>query len=121
MSPTAVTEITVPVNNPIAKSKEDQQKTEPQHVHGGEGLTALQAISHGGIALPGIPSFTSHELKRQWQLEHMAGAFRIWARHGYTEGMSGHISVRDPEHANAFWTNPLAVHFGMLKASDMIL
>ncbi|EEH04756.1 aldolase [Histoplasma capsulatum G186AR] len=122
MSPTAVSEITLPVNNPVAKSKGDQQQQEQKpHVYGGEGLTALQALSHGGIAIPGIPSFTSQELKRHWQLEHMAGAFRIWARHGYTEGMSGHISVRDPEHTNAFWTNPLAVHFGMLKASDMIL
>lgn len=69
----------------------------------------------------GIPSFTSQELKRQWQLEHMAGAFRIWARQGYVEGLSGHISVRDPEFTDAFWTNPLAVHFGLLKASDMIL
>jgi hypothetical protein len=25
-----------------------------------------------------------------------AGAFRVFARKGYTEGMSGHISVRDP-------------------------
>ena len=35
--------------------------------------------------------------------------------------MSGHMSVRDPEHCNAFRTNPLGVHFGLLKASDMIL
>jgi ribulose-5-phosphate 4-epimerase/fuculose-1-phosphate aldolase len=51
----------------------------------------------------------------------MAGAFRIWARHGYTEGLSGHISVRDPEFEDCFWTNPLGVHFGLLKASDMVL
>lgn len=51
----------------------------------------------------------------------MAGAFRVFARHGYTEGMSGHISVRDPIQEDAFWMNPLGVHFGMLKASDMIL
>lgn len=24
---------------------------------------------------------------------------------GYTEGMSGHISVRDPENPHTFWTN----------------
>src|SRR6201996_1960901 len=35
--------------------------------------------------------------------------------------MSGHISVRDPEHPHQFWTNPLARHFGLLRASDMIL
>ena len=33
----------------------------------------------------------------------------------------GHISVRDPEFEDCFWTNPLGVHFGLLKASDMIL
>lgn len=51
----------------------------------------------------------------------MAGAFRVFARKGFTEGMSGHISVRDPEHPHFFWTNPLAKHFATLKASDMIL
>lgn len=35
--------------------------------------------------------------------------------------MAGHISVRDPENPHTFWTNPLGVHFGLLKASDMIL
>jgi ribulose-5-phosphate 4-epimerase/fuculose-1-phosphate aldolase len=43
------------------------------------------------------------------------------ARKGFCEGMSGHISVRDPEHPHQFWTNPLARHFGLLRASDMIL
>lgn len=51
----------------------------------------------------------------------MAAAFRHWSRSGHVEGLSGHISVRDPEHLNAFWTNPLGLHFGLLKASDMIL
>ncbi len=51
----------------------------------------------------------------------MAGAFRVFARHKLTEGMSGHISVRDPEHPHTFWTNPLGRHFGLLKASDMVL
>ncbi|CAF9927003.1 MAG: hypothetical protein HETSPECPRED_006481 [Heterodermia speciosa] len=82
--------------------------------------TPIQAMSHGPVTLAGLPTFQSKEEKRQWQLEHMAGAFRIFARHGYTEGISGHISVRDPIE-EAFWINPLGVHFGMLKASDMIL
>jgi ribulose-5-phosphate 4-epimerase/fuculose-1-phosphate aldolase len=50
----------------------------------------------------------------------MAGAFRIFASEGYAEGISGHISVRDPEFVDRFWINPLGVHFGMLKASDMV-
>ena len=40
-------------------------------------------------------------------LEHMALAFRVFARKGYTEGMSGHISVRDPENSHTFWTSTL--------------
>lgn len=51
----------------------------------------------------------------------MALAFRVFARKDYTDGLAGHISVRDPENPHTFWTNPLAVHFGLLKASDMIL
>lgn len=51
----------------------------------------------------------------------MTAVFRYWARHKYTEGMSGHISIRDPEYHHCFWTNPLAIHFGLLKASDMML
>ncbi|PPJ49649.1 hypothetical protein CBER1_02159 [Cercospora berteroae] len=82
--------------------------------------TPLEMICQG-TSLPGIPQFVSFETHRKWMLEHMALAFRVFARKGYTEGMSGHISVRDPENPHAFWTNPLGRHFAMLKASDMIL
>ncbi|KZF19090.1 arad-like aldolase/epimerase [Xylona heveae TC161] len=83
-------------------------------------MTALEAISQG-TPLAGIPSFTSIEKQRHWMLEHMAGAFRVFARKGYTEGMSGHISLRDPEDPHTFWTNPLGKYFGLLTAGDMIL
>jgi len=66
--------------------------------------TPLQMISQG-VSLPGIPQHPTFQLHRQWMLEKMALAFRVFARKGYTEGMSGHISVRDPEHPHAFWTN----------------
>jgi ribulose-5-phosphate 4-epimerase/fuculose-1-phosphate aldolase len=82
--------------------------------------TPLQAISQG-VCLPGIPLFSSYDKERAWILSHMAAAFRVFARKGYAEGMSGHISVRDPEHPHTFWTNPLGKHFATLKASDMVL
>lgn len=81
----------------------------------------LAALSHGPLTLPGPPSFPDFASQRKWQLEHLAAAFRHWSRMGYVEGMSGHISVRDPEFTDAFWTNPIGVHFGLLNASDMIL
>lgn len=82
--------------------------------------SALELISHGGPILE-IPQFVSFDARRQHILQHMSGAFRVFARRGFTEGMSGHISVRDPEFPDRFWTNPLGRHFGLLKPSDMVL
>lgn len=69
---------------------------------------------------PGIPTFPTYTEHRRHTLVHMAATFRYWARHGFTEGQSGHISVRDPEHPGLMWMNPLGRHFGMLSAGDMI-
>lgn len=83
--------------------------------------TPLETISHGDMTLKGPPSHVSFESDRRHRLNHLAAAFRHWSREGYVFGFSGHISYRDPEFTNAFWTNPLGVHFGLLKASDMVL
>ena len=113
MAPSATTtEATI---GTVAKSKVTLSASKAQDDE------AMFAMAHRRKRLPGIPNFLSLAEKRQWQLEHMAAAFRHWDREGYVEGMSGHISVRDPEFHEAFWTNPLGVHFGMLNASDMVL
>jgi len=77
-------------------------------------------MGHGNISLEGIPEFGSFAEQRQWTLEHLAGAFRVFGRHGYAEGIAGHISVRDPEFSDRFWINPLAIHFSMMRVSDLI-
>lgn len=41
-----------------------------------------------------IPRPTNKEEERQWLLEQMAGAFRIFAKLGFSDGSSGHISLR---------------------------
>ncbi|GMM38285.1 hypothetical protein DASC09_056240 [Saccharomycopsis crataegensis] len=80
-----------------------------------------QNISQGfPTPFPVPTSFASVYHHRKWMLEHMAGAFRVFARKGYNEGGAGHISLRDPEDPNTFWINPLNIHFGLLKASDMV-
>lgn len=73
---------------------------------GGQSDKNFTAVATGGYEYPGIPQFTDLYAKRQWQLEHMAGAFRVFARMGFTEGASGHISVRDPVDRDTFWINP---------------
>ncbi|KAK0618755.1 Meiotically up-regulated gene 14 protein [Lasiodiplodia hormozganensis] len=50
----------------------------------------------------------------------MAGAFRIFAKLGFADGASGHISLRDPVEPDTFWINPYGVHFGLLTVSDMV-
>lgn len=80
----------------------------------------LAAMEHGNVPMKGIPSFESYAAKRKWTLEHLAGAFRVFGREGYAEGIAGHISVRDPEFSDRFWINPLAVHFSMMRVSNLI-
>ncbi|KAL2680332.1 hypothetical protein Neosp_007929 [[Neocosmospora] mangrovei] len=67
-----------------------------------------------------IPQFQTKEETRQWQLEQMAGAFRVFAKLGFADGGSGHISLRDPVRPDTFWINPYGVHFGLLTVSDMV-
>ncbi|OJJ65168.1 hypothetical protein ASPSYDRAFT_128409 [Aspergillus sydowii CBS 593.65] len=99
---------------PPSQDKRTEQKNDASYP------TQNLAVATGGYIFPGIPKITDPYKKRQWQLEHMAGAFRVFARKGFTEGTSGHISVRDPVEPDTFWINPLGKHFGMLKASDMV-
>lgn len=68
-----------------------------------EKKTPLQKISQG-VSLPGIPQHPTFAAQRQWLLERMTLAFRVFARKNYTDGMAGHISVRDPENPHTFWT-----------------
>jgi ribulose-5-phosphate 4-epimerase/fuculose-1-phosphate aldolase len=112
MAPSAVSVAAIPTPQAkqLAPRSEDQTREK----------TALQAISQG-VCLPGIPLFSDVDKHRAWMLSHMAGAFRVFARKGYTEGMSGHISVRDVAQPHTFWTNPLGKHFATMKASDMVL
>ncbi|KAJ5702817.1 class II aldolase/adducin N-terminal [Penicillium malachiteum] len=37
------------------------------------------------------------------------------------EGVSGHISVRDPVLPDNFWFNPFAMHYSLIRASDLVL
>ncbi|KAM0328673.1 hypothetical protein ACHAQA_005085 [Verticillium albo-atrum] len=66
--------------------------------------TPLQLLSQGKC-LPGIPRHPTFAAQRQWLLEQMALAFRVFARKDYTDGLAGHISVRDPENPHTFWTD----------------
>lgn len=63
----------------------------------------------------------SIEAERRHRQERLAGAFRLFARFGFAQGLAGHITARDPELTDHFWVNPLGVHFSRIKVSDLLL
>ena len=67
-----------------------------------------------------VPSFASLLDERQHRKLRLAGAFRIFAAFGFSEGVAGHITARDPEFTDTFWVNPFGMHFGQIRASDLI-
>ena len=64
---------------------------------------------------------TSISAERRHRQERLAGAFRLFARFGFAQGLAGHITARDPELADHFWVNPLGIHFSRIKVSDLLL
>jgi len=67
------------------------------------------------------PTFNSLEEERRHRKQRLAAAFRLFARFGFSEGVAGHITVRDPEHLDHFWVNSFGMHFGLIRVSDLIL
>lgn len=67
------------------------------------------------------PQFATFEEARLHRKQRLAGAFRLFARFGFDEGVAGHITARDPERPDHFWVNPFGRYFGAIRVSDLIL
>lgn len=65
-------------------------------------------------------SFESLEQERQHRKERLAAGFRIFGALGFSEGVAGHITARDPEFTDTFWVNPFGMHFAHVTVSDLI-
>ena len=74
-----------------------------------------------GLHFPQPPRFATLAEERLHRKQRLAAVCRIFARLRYEYGFAGHITVRDPEHTNLFWTNPFAMDFGRVKVSDLLL
>jgi ribulose-5-phosphate 4-epimerase/fuculose-1-phosphate aldolase len=74
-----------------------------------------------GLIFPEIPEFADVAAERQYLKEHLAAACRAFALHGLDYGFAGHLTVRDPEFPQYYWTNPMAVHFSQVSVSNLIL
>ena len=80
---------------------------------------SLAADASSLIALK-PPVFATLEEERQHRLERLAGVCRVFGRLGYSEGLLGHVTVRDPEHPDRFWINPVGVSFRQVRVSHLV-
>ncbi|MFF9647970.1 class II aldolase/adducin family protein [Streptomyces sp. NPDC014622] len=71
------------------------------------------------FAMP--PVHESVREERAHRKERLAGALRLFGEYGYEDGVSGHLTARDPEFADCFWVNPFGVPFGGITADELIL
>ncbi len=71
------------------------------------------------FAMP--PVHATAEEERVHRKQRLAGALRLFGRFGYEEGVSGHITARDPEYPECFWVNPFGAPFEEVAAGDLIL
>lgn len=74
-----------------------------------------------GLKFPQLPQFSNHADERQHRKERLVAACRAFGLHGLDYGFAGHLTVRDPERPELYWTNPMAVHFDQVKVSNLIL
>lgn len=72
-----------------------------------------------GLPMPDRESRSVAE-ERRHRKQRLAAALRLFGKYGFGEGISGHISVRDPEHADRFWVNPFGVSFNLMRVRDLI-
>jgi ribulose-5-phosphate 4-epimerase/fuculose-1-phosphate aldolase len=81
---------------------------------------AYLADTTTGLPIPGEPRFATHDEARRHRKQRLAAALRLFGKYGFGEGISGHISVRDPEHPDRFWVNPFGVSFNQVRVADLI-
>jgi ribulose-5-phosphate 4-epimerase/fuculose-1-phosphate aldolase len=66
------------------------------------------------------PKFSNPHEERAYLKHRLVLAFRVFAQFGFSEGVAGHITVRDPVDPTSFWVNPFGKHFSLIKDDDLI-
>ena len=84
-------------------------------------IEASQRFQTGLPLMHEIPVFDNVEDERKHRKERLAAAFRIFGKYGFSEGVAGHITVRDPEETDCFWVNPFGMSFSHISVSDLLL
>lgn len=85
----------------------------------------MTATQHDAPATPrsphALPEFNSVEAERLHRKQRLAATFRLFGSFGFSEGVAGHVTARDPELSDHFWVNPFGMSFNQIRVSDLIL
>lgn len=90
-------------------------------MHGTPGAAEPPPLPTDRLRFAMPPRHDSVEDERRHRKERLAGALRLFGRQGFEDGVSGHITVRDPQYTNCFWVNPFGVPFAHITVSDLVL
>lgn len=74
-----------------------------------------------GLIFPEEPNYATPTEEREDRKRRLVAACRAFAQHGLDYGFAGHLTIRDPERPDIYWTNPMAVHFAQVRMSNLIL
>lgn len=67
----------------------------------------------GRVKIRSPPTFENKLDERKYKMQHLAVAFRVFAKQGFDEGVAGHISLRDP-------INPGLLFFCTILSTDYL-
>jgi ribulose-5-phosphate 4-epimerase/fuculose-1-phosphate aldolase len=99
----------------------EQQLTELRRTASHPSNKSIYRPRQEGLKFPALPEFATFAEERQYRKERLVAACRAFALHNLDYGFAGHLTVRDPEFPELYWTNPMAVHFSQVKLSNLIL
>lgn len=86
-----------------------------------DGRVSIYQPEQKGLIYPELPAFKDFSAARLHLKQRLVAACRAFALEGFDYGFAGHLTVRDPEHPQLYWTNPMCVHFAQVKVSNLIL
>src|SRR5947209_19055669 len=83
-----------------------------------EGLMAATPTQTNVLNIPSPPTFTNVAEERRHRKQKLAGAFRLFSRFGFDDGVAAPITARDPDLTGQFWVSPLRAPFGQISLSN---
>jgi ribulose-5-phosphate 4-epimerase/fuculose-1-phosphate aldolase len=78
------------------------------------------AVTSRSLVARTPPAFETKAIERTHRLQRLAAACRIFGRYGFGDGVLGHVTVRDPEHADRLWMNPYGVSMRQMTVSKLV-